>query len=98
MNLYIDGSTANVSHSQSNLSSGSKSKEPKMWYEQQVLTYFEFPKTLQKKREDIPENKNIQGKYLKCGKKYSGRPFSTSNWQRHLKVSCISLLYMMTTL
>lgn len=99
LNESMDGSTANASHSQSNLSSHSKSKEPKMWYEQQVLTYFEFPKTLkEKKREEIPENKNIQGKCLKCGKKYSGRPFSTSNWQRHLKVSCISLLYKITTL
>lgn len=50
LNESMDGSTANASHSQSNLSSNSKSKEQKMWYEQQVLTYFEFPKTLKEKK------------------------------------------------
>ncbi|KAK4013865.1 hypothetical protein OUZ56_026419 [Daphnia magna] len=50
LNESMDGSTANASHSKSNLSSHSKSKEPKMWYEQQVLTYFEFPKTLKEKK------------------------------------------------
>jgi hypothetical protein len=92
LNESMDGSTANAySHS--------KLKEPKMWYQQLVLTYFEFPETLKEKpREEIPKNKNIQGKCLKCGKRYSGRPFSTSNWQRHLKVSCISLLYKISIL
>jgi hypothetical protein len=60
----MDGSTANVSHSQSNLSSGSKSKEPKMWYEQQALPYFEFPKTLQeKKRGDISQSPHLAMKF-----------------------------------
>lgn len=43
-----DGSTAEAS--QSNLSGSSKLKEQKMWYEQLVLTYFEFSKTLKKKK------------------------------------------------
>lgn len=91
-NESMDGSTVNAS-------SHSRSNEPKMWYQQLVLTYFEFPEFLKlTPREEIPENKNIHGKCLKCGKRYSGRPFSTSNWQRHLKVSCISLLYKISIL
>ncbi len=68
----------------------STSNDKKQWYEQLVLSYFEFPEQLKKKTKDeIKVDENIIGKCLQCEKKYSGRPFSTSNWQRHLKVSVV---------
>ena len=55
----------------------SESNDIKEWYEQLVLTYFEFPELLKKKKKD--EDENIIGKCLQCKKTYSGRLFSTSN-------------------
>ena len=55
----------------------SKSNDNKQWYQQLVLTYFEFPELLKKKKKD--EDENIIGKCLQCKKTYSGRLFSTSN-------------------
>lgn len=68
----------------------SESNDNKQWYEQLVLTYFEFPELLKKKKKDeIKVDENIIGKCLQCKKSYSGRLCSTSNWQRHLKVSIV---------